>query len=452
MNTQHALARVRRACLAALLSLSGAWASPAVAQTTYTWQTTTTGTYAWNLASSPNGWNTSGSPWFPNAADDVVNVTADLVGDQTIQLGEAITLGSLTIGDANGTNRYTLTSGTLTLAVTTGSASITQVATSLGDTIATGIQLSAPTVIANNSTANSLTLSGIVSGTGGLFISGSGTVLLTGANTLSGATTVQSGTLQFGATGAGSSASAVFVRSGGTVLLTANDIWGNASVGSTPVVTIDAGGVLRSRSSFSTLISPVLNGGSLIADGGANANYPSFGLRGTVQANATAGGSFISQTGTNAFNGVGIGNGSAAGGTTTFNVDDGAAAVDLTVSANLINYVSSTSAGALTKTGLGTMVLSGTNTYTGATTVSAGVLRLGATTGLSPSTTLSVSGSGAIFDLAGFSGTATNLGAGATTGQITDLSPAAVAAGKPSAAPRQAGQFRQVSHGSSRCQ
>ena len=56
-----------------------------------------------------------------------------------------------------------------------------------------------------------------------------------------------------------------------------------------------------------------------------------------------------------------------SGGTRTFNVANGAAATDLDISVPVVN-------GGLTKTGAGTMVLSGTSTYTGPTTVSQGKL------------------------------------------------------------------------------
>lgn len=62
------------------------------------------------------------------------------------------------------------------------------------------------------------------------------------------------------------------------------------------------------------------------------------------------------------------------GGTRTFSVNNGSAAVDLLVSASLQN-------GALTKTGAGTQTLSGANTYTGGTTLTAGILNLGVAQG-----------------------------------------------------------------------
>ncbi len=92
------------------------------------------------------------------------------------------------------------------------------------------------------------------------------------------------------------------------------------------------------------------------------------------------------------------------GGTRTFSVHDGSAAVDLRISASLQN-------GALTKTGLGTLALTGANTFTGGTTVSGGVLEaagssaLGGTSGVIINTggTLLLSGTGdRVNDAAGF--------------------------------------------------
>jgi autotransporter-associated beta strand protein len=61
----------------------------------------------------------------------------------------------------------------------------------------------------------------------------------------------------------------------------------------------------------------------------------------------------------------------ALNGTRTFDIGNGSAAVDLTVNTPLIN---GTSTGGLTKTGSGTLALTGINTYTGPTNVNNGML------------------------------------------------------------------------------
>jgi len=71
--------------------------------------------------------------------------------------------------------------------------------------------------------------------------------------------------------------------------------------------------------------------------------------------------------------------------------------------------------GALTKTTAGTITLSGTNTYTGGTTISAGSLQYGASNVLSDTTAVSVS-SGAVLDLAGYNDT---IGSLAGEGNVT---------------------------------
>lgn len=79
----------------------------------------------------------------------------------------------------------------------------------------------------------------------------------------------------------------------------------------------------------------------------------------------------------------------------SFNVADGAAAIDLQVTGPLVNSQP------LVKSGPGTMEMTGTSTYTGTTTVQAGTLKLAATAALS-GTTLLVVDEGATLDVSAF--------------------------------------------------
>ena len=104
----------------------------------------------------------------------------------------------------------------------------------------------------------------------------------------------------------------------------------------------------------------VLNGGSIVA---AINDLRLEG--GTMQVLATAGGSTITRTGSGA---------ATLFATPTFNVADGAAAADLTVSVP----VNQSGTQGITKAGAGTMVLAQTNTFSGVVTINGGTLQVGA--------------------------------------------------------------------------
>ena len=105
--------------LAAVVAIGlGATAQAAV----YTW--TQTGTPRnWDNSEGQNNW-TSG---FPNAADDIATVNTNITINSTINLNQAITIGTLNIGDSSGNKRFTIApnGGSLTFDVSTGNAAIT---------------------------------------------------------------------------------------------------------------------------------------------------------------------------------------------------------------------------------------------------------------------------------------------------------------------------------------
>ncbi|MFN9519706.1 MAG: beta strand repeat-containing protein, partial [Bacteroidota bacterium] len=77
--------------------------------------------------------------------------------------------------------------------------------------------------------------------------------------------------------------------------------------------------------------------------------------------------------------------------------------------------------GALTKDGTGMLTLGGTNSYTGGTTISAGTIRLGAATGLSPLSALTI-GATSTLDVNGFNTNIGALAASVATASITSSS------------------------------
>jgi autotransporter-associated beta strand protein len=100
-------------------------------------------------------------------------------------------------------------------------------------------------------------------------------------------------------------------------------------------------------------------------------------------------------------------------GTRVFNVGNGSSDVDLDVAASITN-------GGLTKSGAGTMRLSGNNTFAGAVTVNSGVLRFNHSSGLTTTTAVTVNNGGAL-DMNNITDTIASLAstAGHTTGVVT---------------------------------
>ena len=231
--------------------------------------------------------------------------------------------------------------------------------------------------------ATALTLSGVISGSGGLTKSGSGTQILTGTNTFSGTTTISGGTLQIGAagtTGALSTSSAIVNNANLTINRTNAVVQGtvfSGGISGTGNFTQAGTGTTTLNTTNTYSGTTTVTGGILVLGHSTAIQNSALDTTASVAGNSTQG---LRTTVTTLTLGGLTGNKDLAnvfttttGGYSTvtaltLNPGTGQTA---TYSGAITNGVSGMT---LTKTGVGTQVLSGTNTYTGATTVSAGTL------------------------------------------------------------------------------
>jgi fibronectin-binding autotransporter adhesin len=291
--------------------------------------------------------------------------------------GRGVIIGELGRGTMNVSNTGTLTAaGTIRICLGADSSGAFNIF--FGGTVnAPGIEFGAGT---NNSVnfdrSDSLSFTSPITGAGYVTKTGTGTVTFTRDTGYTLGTTVNEGTLI--ALGLANNASnTITVNSGGTFAFNRNDTFGNhGTTVLTPIVINDGGTVRNNGNFFNTLGAVTLSGGTLQSIGsipfGNSPTGRAFSLKGDI----TVGGS---NTSTIAGPGFLLGGAAVTG--TTFNVADGAAPVDLLVTAALGNGPSpgwwELQASSLTKTGAGNMQLEGTNTYSGNTTVGGGTLTVG---------------------------------------------------------------------------
>ena len=200
---------------------------------------------------------------------------------------------------------------------------------------------------------------------------GPGTLILSGVNTYTGATTVNGGKLRMN-TGNATSAS-ITVNNGATLELNLADALGATDAKSVPI--INSGGTIANITNANrvTLWNGItMTGGTLTSTGTGDANG-AYSLSQTVTATSDASGNAALISGAP----IGLQNRNVVGGATTFAVAQGvtAPASDLTVSSNLSSFAPTNTG--ITKTGNGIMTLLGANTYVGVTTVSGGRLQIG---------------------------------------------------------------------------
>jgi len=244
--------------------------------------------------------------------------------------------------------------------------------------------------------ANTLTLSNNLAHTGTTTVSG-GTLVLSGTNSsATGATTVASGaTLRVGA--AGNIPTGALTLAGGTLDLIAD---GGTSFGKNFTV-----------STGTTTINVDRATGSGDLDGTHTMGNMSIGAQ---TLNVTGGSGYRLALGAVTLTGAATLNPTTANlRVTSFsgtqNLTLGGTAPD-----NIVTGAIATSTGTLTKSGTGTWTLNGNNTYTGATTVSAGTLRIGADNVMPDGSAITVSG-----NAAGVTATLDLNGRNDTTGALT---------------------------------
>lgn len=332
--------------------------------------------------------NPGAFPASATTSDLFFNITsANALGSTISNAGGGRNARSLTFNTSGTTNMRAGGTGTATSLLTIGAGGVTLGASSgnvtLGETPASfgalTVALSASQTWTNNS-ANLLTVTGAVNGTDfQLTKSGSGQIRLNGANGYTGATVVDGGNLSIGNYSGLNNTSGITV-SGGTAGL--------------QLVQVGTG------TTTNTINKDVSLHGFLRIIGGNSSNRLNLTWDGNI---ALAGASTITNNGNSLWdiNGqINLGSHNLI-----FQADGTGSRID----GNIIG-----SGGSLTKTSAQGLALHGTNTYSGATTITGGTLTLGATGSIANSSTIIV-GSGTNFNVSAVTGGYT-LGSAQTLG------------------------------------
>jgi autotransporter-associated beta strand protein len=270
---------------------------------------------------------------------------------------------------------------------------------------AAGLTFSGPWTLATNgvigvAASTLVNISGIISGSFAFGKFNPGILEFTATNTYTGNTTVSNGVLQLGDGVArnGAVAGTITVTSPGSlVFANPTDLSYAKAISGTGAFTKQAAGILT------LTVADTYSGGTTISAGtlkqGVANVIPSgsgkgdLGLDGTLDLASFACGI----NGLNGGSGGVVDSSTGAGATLTA----GNNAANGNFAGTLKNTVGAL---ALTKAGAGTLTLSGPNTYSGLTTVSAGTLQLGAS-GTLPAVSILIVANGATLDLAGLNGT-----------------------------------------------
>ncbi len=246
----------------------------------------------------------------------------------------------------------------------------------------------------SNGTA-SVAMSGVISGSGNLTIGLSGntnTVTLSNVNTYTGTTNVAFGTLSLtGTLGAGAGGGTAITSAATFTESAAGLIAGTSSVNVTGGTTTLAGA--------NTYTGGTTVGGGTLAIG-VNSQFAGSGASTTITNGATGTGLVTVNSGkldSQSFSPL-VGGLAGSGGTIASSTSSTVTLTDVpsgtqTYAGTIANtFGSGTSTLAFTLAGSGTQILTGANTYSGATTINSGTLRAGASNTLSQSSAVTVAG------------------------------------------------------------
>jgi fibronectin-binding autotransporter adhesin len=387
----------------------------------------------------PDNFSTGFSPALTTGSTTAVLAFGGTTYTATDDLTSAVTLNSLTFSNTGAVVLARGTGGATNLLTFDGTTPTVSLGNSGSLTIALDMLLNALTSFSGSGSA---TISGSISGNGGLTMGGTGTLTLSGTNSYIGGTTANSGTLVAGSTTAfGNGALAL---GGGAVWLNGKNLTVtslSATSGTLLDNTTTASTLTVNQTGTTSFVGTASNGGSAIltiaktntgsltlagsADNVGTALSVSggtliLGKTSTSGVHATGGGATISggilqlagTGGDQIYDGTGITLNSGtfdmnghnesintlvgSGGSVTNTLASSTSILNIGVSngtsagfaGTIVDTGSGGTAGkiALTKSGSGTVNLSGTNTYSGATTITGGALTLTTTGAFSPNT------------------------------------------------------------------
>jgi len=365
---------------------------------------------------SSQGITLSGAATIRAVAGRVLTIPGVITGGYGLTIGTTDTGTVVLSGDNNYSGATTVSTGTLSIGA--GGTSGSVASASIVDNAA---------LIFNRS--DDLTYPGVISGGGSATKQGAGTLYLTGANTFTGGLTISGGTVSVGDGGTTGeltvSLGTMSTVNNGALIFNknANFVTYAGVISGSGTLTKLGTGVLKLNAANTYSGNTTIGGGTLQCNEGTGSTLPYGSGKGEVIVNAP---------GTLALHGYGLHiNGLSGDG--TVDISNGSAQElsvgndnDTTTFGGAIKNTVATLS--LTKVGTGTLTLSGANTYSGATTVTAGGLLVNGSTGSGTVTvqnTATLGGNGTIGGAASVASGGT-LAPGAALGSIGTLTLGAV--------------------------